>query len=576
MLSVNHQSPIRRTSFWVVCAILLLLIYSPSINSPFLLDDSHTLSSNAFVQSFSGLKSIWTTGRAYSSLPATYGYRPFTTTMNMLLWLVGNGETWAFHLTKIFLFFLTCFLLAQIWSFLLPMVSSEVIAAAVLLFAVNPIHSQVVTYIAAIATQWAALFVCLSVYGYLRYRKDEKLRFWLLISLFCALLAILSKEEGVVILALIPLVEFYLRIVEGSSFFSTKRVKEMALFLVPAFVGVGLIVYMFEPTQNLVRSDVTVGSYFMTQWRAYLRYFVMYFYAYDLNADNLEFGFSTHFLSAPVLFALIANLFFLATVIFFARRKPVFALALFWFYIGVSPASSVVVLSEPVNDHRAFLGYLGFAIFAILALDWIRGQSRNLFMATSVIAIVTYSVLTYQRGDVWSTNEKFWRDVVAKNPSSPRAHNNLGLEMIHQNKENVALDLLKRCYELQVTYPPCYINRAVAFARQGRDAEAEQEFAAAVRYDRGVIQSHSNWAKFLSSRGNFAKAQELLTIADRFAQGQNFDVRMELLSVTRQMGQMDLAKKLFNEAVSTFGRSAPLLAQGHRLGVDSSANQEND
>ncbi|MBY0383701.1 hypothetical protein K2X05_00965, partial [bacterium] len=498
-----------------------------------------------------------------------------TTTMNMLLWIVGGGDTWPFHVAKILLFFLTCFLLAQIWSFLLPKVSAEVMAASVLLFAVNPIHSQVVTYIAAIATQWAALFVCLSVFGFLKFRKNESIK-WLSISLLCALLAILSKEEGVVILALIPLVEFYLRIVEGTPLFSPKRLKEIALFLVPAVVGVGLIVYMFEPTQNLVRSDVSVGSYFMTQWRAYLRYFVMYFYAYDLNADNLEFGFSTQFLSAPVLFALFANLIFLATVIFFARRKPALTLALFWFYIGVSPASSVVVLSEPVNDHRAFLGYLGFAIFAILALDWIRLKNRNLFLATTAIALVTYSLLTYQRGDVWSANEKFWQDTVAKNPSSPRAHNNLGLEMIHQNKEDAALDLLKRCYELQVTYPPCYINRAVAFARQGRDVEADKEFASAVKYDRGVMQSHYNWAKFLSSRGYFAKAQELLSVADRFAQGQNFEVRMELLRVARQMGQIDLAKKLFSEALSTFGRQSQLLSEGRRLGVDSIAIQEND
>jgi protein O-mannosyl-transferase len=528
------------------------------------------------VQSLSGFKSIWSTGRAYSSLPATYGYRPVTTTMNMILWCIGDGQTWVFHLAKILLFFLTCVLLAQIWSRLLPWVSDEVIAVGVLLFAVNPIHSQVVTYIAAIATQWAALFVCLSVYCFLMFRKNENLRWWLYLSLVCALLAILSKEEGVVILALIPLVEFYLRFVEGTPLSSTKRLKDIALFLIPAAIGVGLIVYMFEPTQNLVRTDVSVGSYFMTQWRAYLRYFAMYFYAYDLNADNLEFGFSSHFFSLQVLVALFTNLLFCAVVVFFARRHPALLLALFWFYIGVSPASSVVVLSEPVNDHRAFLGYLGFAIFAILALNWLRAQSRTLFLSASAVLFVTYALFTFQRGEVWSTNEKFWTDVVAKNPSSPRAHNNLGLEMIHQNKNDEALALLKRCYELQVTYPPCYINRGVTLARMGRDADAEKEFARAVTYDRGVIQSHYNWAKFLSSRGNFAKAQELLIVADRFAQGQNFEVRMELLSVLRQMGQLDLAKKMWSEALTTFGSQSSLLTEGRRLGVDSNKNQEND
>ena len=241
-----------------------------------MLDDSHTLYSNAFIQSISGLKSIWTTGRAYSSLPATYGYRPVTTTMNMFLWWVANGAPWPFHLMKILLFLMTCWLLAMIWRVLIPWASSEVIAVGTILFALNPVHSQVVSYIAAIATQWAALFVCLSVINYLKFRKTNSPS-WLVASLLCALLAILSKEEGVVILALIPLIELYLRKIEGVALFSSRRLGALLLFLVPGLVGVGLIFWMFEPTQNLVRADVSMWSYFMTQWRAYLRYFAMYF-----------------------------------------------------------------------------------------------------------------------------------------------------------------------------------------------------------------------------------------------------------------------------------------------------------
>ncbi len=563
MLSIKYRSHI----FWFFCAILIAFIYSPSLKSPFLLDDSHTLSSNAFIQSFSGFKSIWSTGRAYSSLPATYGYRPVTTTMNMVLWWVGDGDTFPFHVMKIFLLLLTCWLLSKIWRVLLPRVAPEVIDAGVLLFAVNPVHSQVVTYIAAIATQWAALFVCSSVLCYLQFRQ-KKSQLWLVGSLLCALLAILSKEEGVVVIALIPLVELYLRKLEGSPLFSSQRLGALLLFLLPGVIGVGLIAWMFEPTQNLVRSEISIWSYFMTQWRAYLRYFAMYFYSYDLNGDNLEFGFSQIFLNKSVILALLANSAFLTSVILFWQRKPAWALGLFWFYIGVSPASSVVVLSEPVNDHRAFIGYFGFAIFGLLLLNWLNKKSRTLFVTVVSVVAGMYCLMTYQRGDVWRTNENFWEDVVAKNPSSPRAHNNLGLEMIHQKKYPRALELLERCTKIQPTYPACYINRAVAFAQTGRDVEAEEQFALSAKFDRSVIQSRYNWAKFLSARGQFLKAQGLLSEADELAQGKNLEVRLELIEVLRQQGKLDLSKELFKGAMATFGRQPQILFVAGRLGVD--------
>ena len=148
--------------------------------------------------------------------------------------------------------------------------------------------------------------------------------------------------------------------------------------------------------------------------------------------------------------------------------------------------------------------------------------------------------------------------------------------MLQKKNYQRALDLLKRCSQLQITYPPCYINRAVAFAQVGRDEEAEKEFSLAAQYDRGIIQSRTNWAKFLSARGHFLKAQGLLTEADQFAQGQNLEVRLGLIDVVRQQGNMNLAIKLFNEAVSIFGRQPQILLEGRRLGVDSSGDREND
>jgi tetratricopeptide (TPR) repeat protein len=83
-----------------------------------------------------------------------------------------------------------------------------------------------------------------------------------------------------------------------------------------------------------------------------------------------------------------------------------------------------------------------------------------------------------------------------------------------------------------------------------------------------VIQSRYNWGSFLSARGQFIKAQSLFNEADQLAQGQNLEVRLGLIDVLRQQGNLDLAKKVFNEAVNTFGRHPQFLFVARRLGVD--------
>jgi len=562
MLPVEY----RQHFFWLLVAVLIALAYSPSINGPYILDDTHTFQSNAFIQSLSGFDSLWTTGRAYSSNPATYGYRPVTSTVSMVGWWIGGGATWPFHLLKIFLFWITCFLLSKIWRQLVPSTPPEVLAAAILLFALNPVHSQVVSYISQIATQMAGLLICTAILGYLRYRKLNS-KPWYFASLACVFLAVLSKEEGIVVVGLIPVIEIYLRKLEGSQIFSLRGLGPVLTYLVPGLFGVGLLFWMFEPTQNLVRSEISVFSYFMTQWRAYLRYFAMYFYSYSLNGDNLEFGFSANFLNVKVLGALILNLVIVAGGVFFWRRQPAVTLALVWFYIGISPASSVVVLSEPVNDHRAFIGYLGFALISLVLLSYLRAQSRQMFLGAVAIVVCAYGAMTFQRGQVWRSTENFWEDVVAKNPSSARAHNNLGLEMIHQKKYPRALELLSRCSELKPMYAACYINRAVVYSQTGRDAQAEVDFETAAKFDSSIIPSRFNWAQFLAARGQFSKSQILLSEADQMAKGQNFEVRLALIEVLRQLGETGLSQKLTLEAVSTFGNQPQLIQQARSLGL---------
>ncbi|MEQ1665904.1 MAG: hypothetical protein ABL927_11065, partial [Bdellovibrionales bacterium] len=93
-------------------------------------------------------------------------------------------------------------MLFQIWSKLLSFVDPKIIFVSLFVFAINPVHTQVLSYISATSTLLAGFFVCLSIATYLLYLEKKLLGIFVL-SLISAFLAIMSKEEGVVAIGLI-------------------------------------------------------------------------------------------------------------------------------------------------------------------------------------------------------------------------------------------------------------------------------------------------------------------------------------------------------------------------------------
>ena len=567
-IDIQLENTSSQKIFLFVTFSFLLFLYSPSFYGPFTLDDSHTIVNNGIIQSFDNFSSIWLSAKSYSSLPATWGYRPVNTTVNAFLWWIGDGSTLPFHLFKFLLFFSIILLLKRIWVYLYPhKIPNIVLYTCLLLFLINPVHSQVLIYVSSTSSLLCGLFVILSVWSSILYKDTGDNKYYL-IAFFSIVFGLLSKESGIVAIALIALVELYDNKIKQDQYLNNKSLKRLLMYLVPTIIGLGLIILMYEPTTGLARGTRSGLTYFMTQWRAYLRYFAMFIYSYDLNLDNLNFGFSDSFFDWKVISSLIINIGLLLLSVVIFNKKPWFLFVLLWFYVAISPASSIVPLGEPVNDHRAFLGYFIFGLPLFYFFDRIRRFSIELFFTVSLIFIIVYSGQTYHRAKQWSTNESIWRDTVVKNPTSPRAINNLTVELMSQARYQEALEVISGCAKIGATYYNCYTNMAILLATQGRDNEAEENFRKGIQFDKTIYKSRYFYIKFLRQRGFIGQPLALIKEADKFTRGVNLMIRAELIDLTMVSGKTDLAKKLWSEALDNIGKHEKLLSMGERYGFN--------
>ncbi len=71
--------------------VFVLVVYAGTFRYPFFFDDDHFIATNEAIHTWKNLAALWTSGTYTSSVPDQWGYRPLTTFLYSLCWLVGGG-----------------------------------------------------------------------------------------------------------------------------------------------------------------------------------------------------------------------------------------------------------------------------------------------------------------------------------------------------------------------------------------------------------------------------------------------------------------------------------------------------
>lgn len=204
LLHDNCAPDAGREDLWPWAPLLLLflslLAFANSFPSAFIQDDIHIVQNNPLVHSLDLLR-IFTSdywyGIEYSGL-----YRPLTILTLALNRLLTGSAPWGFHLVNVLLHggvTLLLWLTLSRWG--LPRLAALV---AAILFAVHPLHTEVLNEVVGRSELLVALFLLLALHAAPgRSRRSQGL------VIFFFTLALLSKEHAIVLIALLPLFDAF-------------------------------------------------------------------------------------------------------------------------------------------------------------------------------------------------------------------------------------------------------------------------------------------------------------------------------------------------------------------------------
>jgi tetratricopeptide (TPR) repeat protein len=216
---------------------------------------------------------------------------------------------------------------------------------------------------------------------------------------------------------------------------------------------------------------------------------------------------------ASTLFWLLGHVAALVLACIYARRMPLASFAVLWFYLHLAIESSPLPL-EMMYEHRTYLPSVAFAWLAPYALFSLLPARPVLASSLCVMAVLTLGVGTLMRNEVWRSELSLWSDVVIKSPTSPRAHNNVGLAYANRERYQEAIPHYQEAIRLgPAGYGDPRSNLGFALAAEGRSEQAILWYREAVRAQPNHAHAHCHLGIALKQIGDYEQAERHLQIA---------------------------------------------------------------
>ncbi len=562
------QAPANTPRPWgpyaAAIAILLAigLAYADSFHGPFLFDDVPTIVQNESIRRLQPLSEVLSPPAA-----TTAGGRPLVNLSLAVNYAFGGLNVVGYHAFNLIVHLLaswTLFGVARRSLLLcgpkLAAKSTPLAAMIALIWAIHPLQTESVTYVAQRAESMVGLFYLLTLYAAIRGAESNRPLRWHVVSVASCVAGMACKE---VMVSAPLIVLLYDRAFLSKSFQEIRtRCGGFYLALAATWLLQGWLVFS---TGNRSSSagfglGIGVGEYAATQLVAIPHYLWLCFWP-----RWLVFDYGAEVIVAPsrvVPGAIVVLLLIAATLLAF-RFSPRLGLLGVFIFAVLAPSSSVVpVVTQTMAEHRMYLALAAVATLFVLAGDWLLnklldrvlgGEEQQLRQMLVTVAaggiILTLGAQTLLRNRDYRTELAMWLDTVRKVPELGRAHAAAAGALLQAGETSEAIREAALAIELDPE-PGAYLNRGNAYLMRGRDAEALADFNRSIELEPDFAPSYYNRGSALMHLNRLDEAEADFTRA--------IELSPEFSTAYLQRGVTRFYQQRYDKAIQDFDRTIEL------------------
>jgi len=600
-----------RLKLALALGIISLFVYANTLKNGYAVDDgSVTIENKIVTKGIAAIPEILATPyRRGVNLAENDLYRPLSLVMFAVEYQIFGANPAPGHFFNILVFGCCVVLLFLFLDALFERKKTATAFIAALLFALHPIHTEVVANIKSRDELLCFLFVFSSLYVFLKYIQSGK-QAQLLTGCLCFFLAILSKETAYTFIAVFPLIFFFYR--------NENKKRSISITLCAVLVAILCLIIRFSVlsyyhTDNLssvpfldnqlarqgLSSESRIATAILILGYYIKLLFIPYPLMWDYSWNIIPFA---HFSDPWVLISLAVYIFLAVFSIkqLVKNKKDPFAFAILFFLITIALFSNIpFLIGSALGERFLFFPSVGFCLAIALAIEkWIlkpKEGDTSLLPNKAAWAIiipvsVIYAFITFNRNSQWADNYTLYISDVAKAPNGSKLNYFAGYELAttiaKEEKDPVkqrqvyekAISYLKKALAIYPDYDKAEANVGYAYFCMGMYDSSEIHSARAMQQNPGNAFAVSNLAAVYNLRKDYPRAIEMYKKAIIAAPGNAANYAYAGLSFG-SIGKYDSAIVYSRKAIivdPAFSASYEILATTFRItgNTDSSKKYE--
>ena len=473
----------------ILLAVVSLLVYGNTLNHGYVLDDVMVVKDNMIVQKgFGGIGELLSTPhlKGYINL-SNDTYRPLSLVMFAAEYGIWGLNPSVNHFFNILIFAGCVVMLFLFLSKLFNGTKPVVAFIAALLFALHPVHTEIVANIKSRDELLCFFFGFMSLNEFAKYARTAKLP-QLMLGMVALFLALLSKETVITFMAIIPLVFFFhlnenkrnsILITGGALLTAGIFLAIRAVVLSKYHANVDVPINFVD--NSLVRAP-NAASRFATEIWILGDYLKLMFIPYPLVCDHSFNSIPYTTFADPLVLlsiAAYAGMTIFAVMRLIKDKRDVWAFSILFFIITLSLFTNILIpLASTFAERFLFFCSVGPCIAVAAAIDkWLAaGDGINFSKAFSGKALIVlaplaliYGGMTYARNNDWKDNYTLYKADVDKLPQNTRLNYYIASEL--QKKYDLEPSPTEQTKMNDESI--AYLNKSLAIYRDNTDAQAE-------------------------------------------------------------------------------------------------------
>jgi protein O-mannosyl-transferase len=450
----GNDKGVKSTSYKAMLWFLFIVsffVYFNTLQNDYAYDDFSVIKENRVVtQGISAIPEILSTPYRWGYFHTSNDmYRPLSLVMFATEYEMFDGDPAIGHFMNVLLY--TCCVVA-LFIFLIAVFSNQHLGVpfiATLLFALHPIHTEVVANIKSRDELLCFLFAITCLVSFIRYHAGGKLKY-LLTGAILFFLSLLSKETSISLLAVIPVL-FLLFKKENRQ--RSWLISACSILVAGGFLLVRYVVLKSHNASNISEvlfiDNFLVGAHSTLEQLAtailmmglYLqKLFISYPLISDYSYRSIPFvGFD----SVWVLLSLILYICLMIVCIVRSIRKrfDYITFGIMFFLVSIAIFSNLVFFTGAAMAERfLFFPSLGFCLVIAALLNNLFAKNsfitsiadiisnKKMLLTVGVISLIMM-ILTVKRNSEWKDNLTLFGADIDKSPDNARLNYYLGNEM---------------------------------------------------------------------------------------------------------------------------------------------------